>query len=67
MMGSKGERPDSLGDQAAAYVDSVTSATDLTVVLQLVGVGILLTIVSSLAAIVTITRYESLKILSSRT
>ena len=67
MMGSKGERPDSLGDQAAAYVDSVTSATDLTVVLQLVGVGILLTIVSSLAAIVTITRYEPLKILSSRT
>lgn len=49
-----------------SYIDSITSATDLTVVLQLVGVGILLTIVSSLAAIITITRYEPLKILSSR-
>lgn len=66
-MGDRGQRPDSLGGQAAAYIDSVTSATDLTVVLQLVGVGILLTVVSSLAAIVTITRYEPLKILSSRT
>lgn len=50
----------------AAYIDSVTSATDLTVVAQLVGVGILLTILSSAAAIVTITRYEPLKILASR-
>lgn len=66
-MGDRGQRPDSLGGQAAAYIDSVTSATDLTVVLQMVGVGILLTVVSSLAAIVTITRYEPLKILSSRT
>lgn len=55
------------GSGPVSYIDSVTSATDLTVVLQLVGVGILLTIVSSLAAIVTITRYEPLKILSSRT
>lgn len=66
-MGNRDERPDGLGGQAAAYIDSVTSATDLTVVLQLVGVGILLTVVSSLAAVITITRYEPLKILSSRT
>ncbi len=66
-MGNRGEAPDGLRGQAAAYIDSVASATDLTVVLQLVGVGILLTIVSSLAAIITITRYEPLKILSSRT
>ncbi len=48
------------------YIDSVSSATDLTVVIQLVIVGILLTIVSSLAALITIMRYEPLKILSSR-
>lgn len=66
MGGGKMERPDDFRGQAAEYIDSVTSATDLVVVLQLVGVGILLTIVSSLAAVVTITRYEPLKILSSR-
>lgn len=51
---------------AASYVNSVSSATNLTVILQLVGVGILLTIVSSLAALISIMRYEPLKILSSR-
>lgn len=61
------QRPDNQGMTGpVSYIDSITSATDLTVVLQLVGVGILLTIVSSLAAIITITRYEPLKILSSR-
>lgn len=49
-----------------SYIDSVTSATNITVILQLIGVGILLTIVSSLAAVITIMRYEPLKILSSR-
>lgn len=49
-----------------SYVDSVSSATNLTVLLQLVGVGVLLTIVSSLAALISIMRYEPLKILSSR-
>lgn len=48
------------------YVDSVASATDFTVIVQLIFVGILLTVVSSLAALVTIMRYEPLKILSSR-
>lgn len=61
------QRPDNQGMTGpVSYIDSITSATDLTVVLQLVGVGILLTIISSLAAIITITRYEPLKILSSR-
>lgn len=49
------------------YVDSVSSATNIYVILQLVGVGILLTIVSSLAALISILRYEPLKILSNRT
>lgn len=65
--GQSMQQPGIQGGGPVSYIDSVTSATDLTVVLQLVGVGILLTIVSSLAAIVTITRYEPLKILSSRT
>ncbi len=49
------------------YIDSVSSATDFTVIVQLVLVGLLLTIISSLAALITIMRYEPLKILSSRT
>lgn len=65
--GQSMQQPGIQGGGPVSYIDSVTSAADLTVVLQLVGVRILLTIVSSLAAIVTITRYEPLKILSSRT
>lgn len=64
-MGGRGGMENAGGP--VSYITSVASATDLTVVLQLIGVGILLTIVSSLAAVVTITRYEPLKILSSRT
>lgn len=62
--GERIARPD--GSPAASYVNSVSSATNLTVILQLVGVGILLTIISSLAALISIMRYEPLKILSSR-
>ena len=49
------------------YVDSVSSATNIVVVLELVAVGLFLTIISSLAALISILRYEPLKILSSRT
>lgn len=49
-----------------AYITSVSSATDLVVILELVGVGLVLTIISSLAAMITIMRYEPLQILSSR-
>lgn len=52
---------------AANYVDSVSTATNAYVILQLIGVGLLLTIVSGLAAIISIMRYEPLKILSNRT
>ncbi len=64
--GMKGGRFDREASPAASYVDSVTSATNLTVIAQLMGVGILLTVLSSLAALISILRYEPLKILSSR-
>lgn len=51
---------------AANYVDSVSTATNAYVILQLIGVGLFLTIVSGLAAIISIMRYEPLKILSNR-
>ncbi|WP_455505173.1 FtsX-like permease family protein, partial [Clostridium sp.] len=58
-----GSRP---GTTSISYIDSISSATNLTVVLQLIAVGILLTIISGLAALISIMRYEPLKILSSR-
>lgn len=58
-----GARP---GTKPIAYVDSISSATNITVVLQLIAVGILLTIISGLAALISIMKYEPLKILSSR-
>ena len=52
--------------QAVNYIDSVSSATNFKVILELIGVGIFLTIIASAAAMITIMRYEPLKILSSR-
>lgn len=70
MPGNKGEsvmsRPGNMSVGQVDYVDSVSSATNMTVVLQLVLVGLLLTVLSSAAAMITIMRYEPLKILSDR-
>lgn len=60
------ERQAGIFGQSASFVDSVTSATNIMVILQLLLVGIALTVISSLAALVTIMRYEPLKILSNR-
>ncbi len=54
------------GNPAANYISQVSSATNFNVVLQLIGIGILLTVVSGCVAIVFILRYDPLRILSSR-
>ena len=65
--GMMGEKPGQEGRSAAvSYITSVSSATNLAVVLKLVLVGVLLTLISSFAALITIMRYEPLRILSSR-
>lgn len=48
------------------YVTEIESATNLTVIVQLIGVGILLTLVSSVFAIVFVLRYDPLKIMANR-
>ncbi|SHJ71086.1 ABC transporter permease [Parasporobacterium paucivorans] len=48
------------------YVTEVSSATDFVVIFQLLGIGILLTFISSGAAVITVLRYEPLKILTNR-
>lgn len=48
------------------YVSSVKSATDMKVVLELMGIGIILTLISSCVAVIFVLRYDPLKILSNR-
>ncbi|MBU3092529.1 ABC transporter permease [Clostridium sp. CF011] len=49
-----------------SYIKNITAVTDINVILQLIGIGILLTIISSCGATIFILRYEPLKILSNR-
>ena len=51
---------------AANYITEVNSAMDLTVLLQLLGVGLLLTLAASMASVLFIMRYDPLKILANR-
>lgn len=63
-----GSMPESGGfaQNTTNYISEVSTATNFTVVLQLMGLGILLTLISSLVGVVFILRYEPLKILASR-
>ncbi len=54
------------GEGAANYVSEIDSAMDLTVVLQMLGIAILLTLVAGAVSMLFIMRYEPLKILSNR-
>lgn len=73
--GGKGEMSDMPEDKdiptgfmgnAANYVQEVNSATDIGVLLQLLGIGVLLALVASAASVIFITRYDPLKILANR-
>lgn len=49
------------------YVSSVNASADMVVVAELMGIGVLLTVLSSMGALIFILRFEPLKILASRT
>ena len=51
---------------AVDYITEVDSAMNLTVVFQMLGVGLLLTLVASAASVMFIMRYDPLKILANR-
>ena len=53
-------------DNASDYITEVDSAMNLTVVFQMIGVGLLLTLVASAASVLFIMRYDPLKILANR-
>lgn len=60
---------DMFGDMfgsATDYITEVDSAMNLTVVFQMIGVGLLLTLVASAASVLFIMRYDPLKILANR-
>lgn len=48
------------------YINSINAGVDLSILLKLMGIGILLTILSSLAGIVFVMRYDPLTILANR-
>lgn len=58
--------PGAFANTTTNYISEVSSATNFTVILQLIGIGILLTLVSSCAAVIFVLRYEPLKILTNR-
>lgn len=64
--GGMGDFFNEVGNSMTDYVSEIDSATNLTVVFQLMGVGILLTLISSLFAIVFVLRYDPLKIMANR-
>ncbi len=49
------------------YLDQINATTDVSILLELIAIGVVLTIISSLAAVVFVLRYEPLKILANRT
>ena len=53
-------------NDAANYITEVDSAMNLTVVLQMIGMGLLLTLIASAASVLFIMRYDPLKILANR-
>ena len=52
---------------AVEYIDTINATINFNILLQLIGIGIMLTVFSSLVAIVFVLRYDPLKILANRT
>ncbi len=54
------------GENAADYVSEINSAMNFTVVWQMLGIAVLLTLVSGAVSMLFVMRYEPLKILANR-
>ena len=64
--GGKNNRFENMLGGAANYISEVDSAMNLTVVFQMIAVGLLLTLIASAASVLFIMRYDPLKILANR-
>ena len=63
------EMPSDFGDfmgQAENYITEIDSAMNLTVVLQMLGIAVGLTLVAGIVSMLFVMRYEPLKILANR-
>ena len=65
-MGGDGNPFENIFGGAVDYITEVNSAMNLTVVLQMLGVGLVLTLVASMGSVMFIMRYDPLKILANR-
>ncbi|MGN0612875.1 MAG: ABC transporter permease [Porcipelethomonas sp.] len=65
--GGRGDMLSMQNQTQTDYIDTVNASVDFHILLELIGIGVVLTVVSSLAGIVFIMRYDPLKILASRT
>ena len=66
MPGKGGNGPEGMMDRAVNYASSVNATVNLTVVGQLLLVGLGLTLIAALVAVVFVLRYEPLQILADR-
>lgn len=66
--GMQGQDEESIqsNNQNSNYITQISSATNVTVIFELIGIGILLTIISGCVAVISILRYDPLRILSNR-
>ncbi len=69
--GGGGGMPDFIGNMLGtnsenAYVTEISSAMDITVMLQMLGIAVLLTLVAGSVSMLFVMRYEPLKILANR-
>ena len=65
--GGMGDIRNKLSKENSNYVDELNAVIDLKTILELIGIGVILTIVSSSISMIFISRYSPLKILNSRT
>ena len=61
-----GNRFEIFGENVSNYITEVDSAMNLTVVFQLLGIGLLLTLVAGAVSVLFVMRYDPLKILANR-
>lgn len=63
---AEGSQVEKAGFSPTTYIDSISSATNFQVVIQMLGIGLLLTLLSGCTALIFIMRYDPLRILSNR-
>ena len=54
------------GTTQVQAIDTINAVVDFTVIAQLLGIGVLLTLISSLASMISIQRFSPLTILKER-